>query len=163
MPIITPFLWFDGQAEEAAEYYVSVFKNSKITNVSRYGEAGPGPAGSVMTIEFELDGQPFMGINAPSGNPQEPSDNFSQGKIALFLSCPTQAEVDDLWDKLSDGGQKMPCGWVTDRYGFSWNIVPEGFVDLIGSDDRERAQRAMQAMLQMSKLDIDELRRVYSA
>ncbi len=101
MPSITPFLWFTGEAEEAANYYVSVFKNSKITDVTRYGEAGPGPAGSVMTVDFELDGQPFMAINAPTGDPDVPSDNFSQGKIALFVSCPTQAEVDDLWDKLS--------------------------------------------------------------
>ncbi len=101
MPSITPFLWFTGQAEEAADFYVSIFKNSKITDVTRYGEAGPGPAGSVMTVEFELDGQPFMAINAPSHDPEVPSDNFSQGKIALFVSCKTQAELDALWDKLS--------------------------------------------------------------
>lgn len=163
MTSVTPFLWFTGQAEEAAEFYVSIFKNSRITDVSRYGEAGPGPAGSVMTIDFELDGQPFMAINAPMGDPQVPADEFAQGKIALFVSCPTQAEVDELWEKLSAGGQKLPCGWVADRYGFSWNIVPEGLRDVIGGDDEARAQRAMQAMLQMSKLDIDELRRVYNA
>lgn len=163
MPSITPFLWFTGQAEEAATYYVSVFKNSKITDVSRYGEAGPAPAGTVMTVEFELDGQPFMAINAPSDDPAPPSGNFSQGKIALFVSCETQAELDELWDKLSDGGEKLPCGWVADRYGFAWNIVPKGMMDLVGGDDEERAQRAMRAMLQMSKLDIDELRRVYNA
>jgi predicted 3-demethylubiquinone-9 3-methyltransferase (glyoxalase superfamily) len=163
MPSITPFLWFTGQAEEAAEFYVSVFKNSKITEVNRYGEAGPGPAGSVMTIDFELDGQPFMAINAPTGDPNVPSDNFFQGKIALFVSCETQAEVDDLWDRLAAGGQKLPCGWVADRYGFAWNIVPEGLREVIGGGDDERSQRAMHAMLQMSKLDIDELRRVYNA
>jgi predicted 3-demethylubiquinone-9 3-methyltransferase (glyoxalase superfamily) len=163
MPSITPFLWFTGQAEEAAKFYVSNFKNSKITDVSRYGEAGPGPAGSVMTIDFELDGQAFMAINAPSSDPQAPSDNFSQGKIALFVSCETQAELDELWDRLSDGGKQLPCGWVADRYGFSWNLVPTGLRDVIGGDDAERSQRAMRAMLQMGKLDIDELRCVYNA
>lgn len=163
MPSITPFLWFTGQAEEAANFYVSVFKNSKITDVTRYGEVGPGPAGSVMTVEFELDGQPFMGINAPSNDPQVPSDNFSQGKVALFTSCETQAELDELWDKLSDGGQKLPCGWVADRYGFAWNLVPQGLRGVLDGPDEERSQRALRAMLQMSKLDIDELRRVYNA
>ena len=163
MPSITPFLWFTGQAEEAAKFYVSTFKNSKITEITRYGDAGPGPKGSVMTVEFELDGKEFMAINAPSGDPDVPADNFSQGKVALFVSCPTQAEVDELWERLSAGGQKMPCGWVADRYGFAWNIVPEGLREVLGGDDEERAGRAMQAMLQMSKLDIDELRRVYNA
>lgn len=163
MPSITPFLWFAGQAEEAANFYVSVFKNSKITDVSRYGEAGPGPAGSVMTVEFELDGQEFMAINAPSNDPEVASDNFRQGKIALFVSCPTQAEVDELWEKLSASGKQLPCGWLTDRYGFAWNIVPEGLRDVFGGDDPERAQRAMRAMFQMTKLDIDELRRAYNA
>lgn len=163
MPSITPFLWFTGQAEEAAKFYVSVFKSSKINDVSRYGEAGPGPEGSVMTVDFELDGQPMMAINAPSDDPNVPADSFSQGKIALFVSCETQAELDELWDKLSSGGQKLPCGWVADRYGFAWNIVPQGLRDVLGGPDEERAQRAMQAMLRMSKLDIDELRRVYNA
>ncbi len=163
MPSITPFLWFTGQAEEAANFYVSVFKNSKITDVTRYGESGPGPAGSVMTIEFELDGQPFMAINAPSRDEQVPSDNFSQGKIALFVTCKRQAELDELWDKLSQGGKQLPCGWVADRYGFAWNLVPEGLRDVLGGDDEARSQRAMRAMLQMGKLDIDELRRVYNA
>jgi predicted 3-demethylubiquinone-9 3-methyltransferase (glyoxalase superfamily) len=162
MPSITPFLWFTGQAEEAAEFYVSVFENSRITDVSRYGEPGPGPAGSVMTIDFELDGQPFIAINAPTNDPEVPDDNFSQGKIALFVSGKTQAEVDELWDRLSDGGKKLPCGWVTDRYGFAWNLVPEGLRDILGGDE-ERSQRAMRAMLKMEKLDIDELRRVYNA
>jgi predicted 3-demethylubiquinone-9 3-methyltransferase (glyoxalase superfamily) len=163
MPSITPFLWFSGQAEEATNFYVSVFKNSKITDVARYGDAGPGPAGSVMTVNFELDGQPFMAINAPSDDPPAPSGEFSQGKIALFVGCTTQAELDDLWEKLSDGGQKLPCGWVQDRYGFAWNLVPAGLRDVLSGDDAERSQRAMQAMLQMSKLDINELRRVYNA
>jgi predicted 3-demethylubiquinone-9 3-methyltransferase (glyoxalase superfamily) len=163
MPRITPFLWFTGQAEEAAEFYVATFKNSKITDVSRYGEAGPGPAGSVMTIDFELDGQPFMAINAPMGDPQTPADSFAQGKIALFVTCETQTEIDELWDKLSAGGSPLPCGWVADRFGFVWNLVPAGLRDVLGGDDMERAQRAMRAMLEMGKLDIDELRRVYNA
>ncbi len=163
MPSITPFLWFSDRAEEAAKFYVSVFKNSKITDVNRYGEAGPGPAGSVMTVDFELDGQPFMAINAPMGDEPQPSESFSQGKIALFVSCKTQGELDDLWERLSEGGKQMPCGWVADRYGFAWNLVPEGLRDVLGGDDQERSQRAMHAMLQMGKLDIDELRRVYSA
>ncbi len=163
MPSITPFLWFTGQAEEAANFYVSVFKNSRITDVSRYGEAGPGPLGSVMTIEFELDGQSLMAINDAQESPPKPSEDFAQGKIALFASCETQAELDELWDKLSEGGKKLPCGWLQDRYGFHWNIVPAGLRDVLGGDDEGGSQRAMRAMLQMSKLDIDELRRVYNA
>lgn len=163
MPSITPFLWFTGQAEEAVRFYVSVFDNSKITGVARYGEAGPGPAGSVMTMDFELDGQPFMAINAPSETSEPPGDAFRQGKVALFVTCRTQAELDDLWEKLSEGGEELPCGWVADRFGFAWNLVPEGLREVIGGDDEERSQRAMQAMLQMGKLDIDELRRVYNA
>jgi predicted 3-demethylubiquinone-9 3-methyltransferase (glyoxalase superfamily) len=158
-----PFLWFDTDAEEAAEFYVSIFKNSKITEVSHYGEAGPGALGSVMTVEFELDGQPFLAINSPTGDPAVPSENFSQGKIALFVSCKTQPECDELWERLSEGGKKLPCGWVADRYGFAWNLVPQGLREVLGSDDEERSTRAMRAMLQMEKLDIDELRRVYNA
>lgn len=164
MPSITPFLWFTGQAEEAVEFYVSIFNNSNITETTRYGDAGPGPSGSVMTIDFELDGQPFMAINAPSGPPKPPSESdFSQGKIALFVSCETQAELDELWDKLSAGGAQLPCGWVADRFGFAWNLVPAGLREVLGGDDEVRSQRAMHAMLQMGKLDIDELRRVYNA
>lgn len=163
MPSITPFLWFASQAEEAAKFYVSIFDNSRITEVSHYGEAGPGPSGSVMTVEFELDGQAFLAINAPSESPPEASDEFSQGKIALFVSCQTQAELDKLWEGLSEGGKELPCGWVADRYGFAWNLVPAGLRDVLGGEDEERSQRAMRAMLAMSKLDIDELRRVYDA
>ena len=163
MANVTPFLWFTGQAEEAVDYYVSIFKNSKITETTRYGEAGPGPVGAVMTIDFELDGQEFMAINAPSESSEPPGDDFSQGKIALFVSCETQAELDALWDKLSEGGTQLPCGWVADRFGFSWNLVPQGLRDVLGGDDEERSQRAMRAMLGMGKLDIDELRRVYNA
>ena len=163
MPSITPFLWFTGQAEEAVEFYVATFKNSRITDVNRYGEAGPGPAGSVMTIDFELDGQEFMAINAPAIGPEAPSESFSQGKIALFVTCETQAELDKLWDRLSDGGEQLPCGWVADRFGFAWNLVPAGLRDVLGGNDEERSQRAMRAMLQMGKLDIDELHRIYNA
>ena len=163
MPRITPFLWFTGRAQEAVNDYVAIFKNSRITEIVRYGEAGPGPAGSVMTIDFELDGEPFKAINAPSSDPEVPSDNFSQGKIALFVSCETQSELDELWEKLSEGGRKLPCGWVADRYGFAWNLVPAGLGDVLGGDDAERSQRALRAMLAMSKIDIEELRRVYNA
>lgn len=163
MPSITPFLWFTGQAEEAVGFYVATFKYSRITDVSRYGEAGPGPAGSVMTIDFELDGQEFMAINAPTIGPEAPSESFSQGKIALFVTCETQAELDKLWDRLSDGGEQLPCGWVVDRFGFAWNLVPAGLRDVLGGEDEQRSQRAMRAMLQMGKLDIDELRRIYNA
>lgn len=162
MASITPFLWFDNAAEEAANFYVSIFKNSRINDVSYYGEAGPGPSGSVMTVDFQLEGQDFMAINAPTSS-QSSNNEFAQGKIALFVDCETQAEVDALWDKLSAGGEKLPCGWVQDKFGFAWNIVPRGLRDVLGGPDAERAQRALQAMLQMSKLDIDELRRVYSA
>jgi predicted 3-demethylubiquinone-9 3-methyltransferase (glyoxalase superfamily) len=161
MPTITPFLWFESGAEEAARFYVSVFKNSRITETMYYGEAGPGPAGSVMLVEFELDGQPLKAINAPSDGATAGED-FKQGKIALYVDCETQADVDDLWEKLSRGGKQLPCGWVQDRYGFAWNIVPRGLDDVLGGPDEERAQRALKAMLQMGKLDIDELRRVYA-
>ncbi|HZV76961.1 MAG TPA: VOC family protein [Candidatus Babeliales bacterium] len=162
MPSITPFLWFNTDAEEAANFYVSIFRNSRITDVSRYGESGPGPAGSVMTVDFELDGRPLMAINAPTGDPDVPSENFHQGKISLFVSCETQAEVDELWNKLSEAGKKLPCGWLADRYGFAWNIVPQGLREIIEGDD-ERSQRALRAMLQMEKLDIEELRRAYNS
>ena len=163
MPSISPFLWFHRNAEEAANFYVSIFANSKITDVTRYGEAGPGPVGEVMMVEFELDGQTFMALNDfREASPQQ-ADAFGQGKIALFVSCSTQAELDTLWDRLSEGGEKLPCGWVTDRYGFAWNLVPQGLREVLAGDDEERSQRAMREMLTMSKLDIDELRRVYNA
>jgi len=162
VPTITPFLWFTGDAEEAANFYVTTFRNSKITNVTRYSETGPGEGGTVMTVDFELDGQPIMAINAPMGDPDVPGENFWQGKVALFATCETQAEVDELWEKLSDGGKPMPCGWVADKFGFAWNIVPAGLRELIGGDD-ERSERAMKAMLEMGKLDINELRRVYDS
>lgn len=161
MQSIIPFLWFDKEAEEAANFYVSVFKNSKITNTSRYGEAGPGPAGSVMVVEFQLDGQDFMAINGGTPAPNDNASAADNGRVALYVNCETQAEVDRLWDKLSEGGETVQCGWLRDKYGFSWNIVPAGLSDYIGGDDPVKAQRAMQAMLSMVKLDIDELRRAY--
>lgn len=151
---IIPFLWFNDNAEEAANFYVSIFKNSKIDNVSRYGEAGPMPAGTAMVVEFTLEGQPFMALNG--GTTSEGS-----AAIALYVDCEDQAEVDKLWDKLSEGGEKLPCGWLRDKYGFSWNIVPSGLRDYLGGSDDEGADRAMKSMLQMGKLDINELRRAY--
>jgi len=156
MSQIIPFLWFENKAEEATNLYVSIFKNSKIDNISRYGDAGPGPSGSVMTVEFQLEGQEFMALNGG-----EPSSSQGLSPIALFVSCETQDEVDALWDKLAEGGQKLQCGWLRDKYGIPWNIVPKGLGELLGSDDTERQQRAMKAMLQMEKLDINELRRAY--
>ena len=159
MQKISPFIWFDNNAEEAANFYVSLFKNSKIDKISRYGEAGPLPAGTAMVVEFTLEGQEFMALNggptgAVAGEPHP-------GSIALYIDCETQAEVDRLWDDLSQGGKQIQCGWVTDKYGVTWNIVPQGLSDYIGGDDPERASRAMQAMLKMQKLDLEELRKAY--
>jgi predicted 3-demethylubiquinone-9 3-methyltransferase (glyoxalase superfamily) len=160
MQKITPFLWFEGNAEEAAEFYVSIFKDSKIENVSRYGEAGPGPEGSAMVVEFILEGQEFMALNGGPTGSDRPSAPYP-GSIALFVDCDTQGDVDRLWERLCDGGKKLQCGWVTDRFGVTWNIVPSGLSDVLHGSDSEKSQRAMKAMLQMEKLDIDELRRVY--
>lgn len=154
MQKIVPFLWFEDKAEEAANFYVSVFKDAKIDNISRYGEAGPGPAGSVMVVEFQLEGQEFMALNG--GEPA--ASTASPAAIALFVNCETQAEVDSLWDKLSEGGETLQCGWLRDKYGFSWNIVPTGLGELLGDPDPEKSQRAMKAMLEMEKLDIERLR-----
>jgi len=148
---ITPNLWFDGNAEEAANFYLSVFENSRIVSVARYPEGSPGPAGDVMVVEFELNGQRFTGIN---GGPQY---KFSEA-VSFQISCETQDEVDYYWEKLTDGGEQGPCGWLKDRYGLSWQVTPRGMDELFGGDDPERAQRAMQAMLKMKKLDIGELR-----
>jgi predicted 3-demethylubiquinone-9 3-methyltransferase (glyoxalase superfamily) len=160
MQKITPFLWFDGKAEEAANFYVSIFKNSKIDNISRYGEAGPLPSGTVMVVEFQLEGQDFMALNGGPSSSPSPDEQYP-GAIALFVTCETQGELDVLWDKLSDGGKKLQCGWLVDKYGFAWNLVPAGLFDILGSPDTVKAQRAMKAMLQMTKLDIDALRRAY--
>ena len=156
MPQIMPYLWFAREAEDAAKFYVSIFKNSKIEDVSRYTDAGPGPSGSAMTVRFTLDGQEFLALNGG-----EPAISQGQPPVSLLANCETQGEVDKLWDKLSEGGRKLPCGWVVDKFGITWNIVPDGLGDLLSSDDTERQQRAMKAMLKMEKLDINELRRVY--
>ena len=151
MPAITPNLWFDTEAEEAASFYISVFPNSRIVSVAHYTEAGPRPAGSVMTVEFELDGQRFVGIN---GGPQF---TFSEA-ISLLINCKDQAEIDYYWEKLTDGGEEGPCGWLKDRYGLSWQVVPAGMDEIFSDPDPARAERAMQAMFGMSKLDIAALR-----
>ena len=150
-PRITPNLWFDTQAEEAAGFYISVFKNSRVLNVAHYTDVGPGPAGTVMTVEFELDGQRFVGIN---GGPQF---TFSEA-VSFQIDCEDQEEVDYYWERLTDGGEESQCGWLKDRFGLSWQVVPTGMDELFNDPDPARAQRAMQAMLGMVKLDIAELR-----
>ena len=149
---ITPNLWFDTEAEEAAGFYTTVFKNSRIVNVTHYTAAGPREAGMVMTVEFELDGQRFVGIN---GSPQFTFDEA----VSFEISCETQEEVDYYWERLSDGGEEGQCGWLKDRYGLSWQVVPTGMEELFADPDPQRAQRAMEAMLEMGKLDADALRR----
>ena len=149
---ITPTLWFDTQVEDAANFYTSVFKNSRVISVSRYNEAGPRPAGTVMTVEFELDGTRFVGIN---GGPQFKFDEA----VSFQISCEDQGEVDYFWERLSEGGAEGPCGWLKDKFGLSWQVVPTGMEEFLGDPDPARAQRAMQAMLGMSKIDIGELRR----
>ena len=154
MQKITPFLWFDGRAEEAANFYVSIFKNSKIGTIRRYGEAGPGPKGSVMSVDFELEGQAFVGLNG------DPQFTFTPA-ISFFVNCATQEEVDELWERLSAGGQKNRCGWLQDKFGVSWQIIPTALGKLMGDPDREKSSRVMQAMLQMSKIDIKGLEQAY--
>jgi predicted 3-demethylubiquinone-9 3-methyltransferase (glyoxalase superfamily) len=148
---ITPNLWFDTQAEEAAGFYTSVFKNSRIVNVTHYPEAGPRPAGMVMTVEFELDGQRFVGIN---GGPEFTFDEA----VSFEVDCDTQDDVDYYWERLGEGGQEGPCGWLKDKYGLSWQVVPTAMDELFADPDPGRASRAMQAMLGMGKLDIAALR-----
>ena len=154
MQKITPFLWFDNQAEEAMNLYVSLFKNSKVLGVSRYGEGGPGPAGTVMTATFQLDGQEFMVLNGG------PEFKFTEA-ISLFVNCETQEEVDELWEKLSEGGEISQCGWLKDRYGLSWQIVPTALGQMLEDKDPQKSQNVMRAMLQMTKIDIAALRRAY--
>lgn len=155
MQKISTFLWFDSQAEEAAKFYTSIFKNSKITSTSYYGEAGPGARGSVMTVEFELDGQEFTALNGG------PYYKFTPA-ISLLINCKAQDEVDYFWDKLTDGGEEVQCGWLTDKFGVSWQVVPEGFFDCIMGDDKAGSQRAMHAMFQMKKLDLNVIREAYA-
>ena len=154
MQKITPFLWFDGKAEEAMNFYISIFKNSKIVSVSRYGEGGPGPKGTVMTGTFQLEGQQFMALNGG------PHFTFSQA-ISFFVNCETQQEVDELWEKLSEGGEKQRCGWLKDKYGLSWQVIPSALGEMLQDKDAEKAKRVMKAMLQMDKIDIEGLKQAY--
>ena len=153
MPIqkITPFLWFDHQAEEAAAFYTSIFPNSKVDKVIRYGEAGPGPAGSAMTVEFQLEGQSFVALNGG------PHFKFTEA-ISFVVNCQTQEEIDDYFEKLSAGGSEIECGWLKDKFGLSWQIVPTILPDLLSDRDPEKARRVMQAILKMKRLDIRALK-----
>ncbi len=150
MQKITPCLWFDDQAEEAANYYVGIFKNSKILNISYYGDTGPKTKGTVLTITFQLEGQEFMAVNGG------PEFKFTEA-ISLFVDCENQAEVDTLWENLSADGEEGPCGWLKDKYGLSWQIIPAILGKLISDPDPEISQRVVQAMLQMGKIDIEVL------
>ncbi len=152
---ITTFLWFDNNAEEAANHYTSIFRNSKILEVARYGDAGPGPKGSVMIVRFQLDGQEFLALNGG------PHFKFTEA-ISLAVTCDTQEEVDELWAKLSAGGQEGQCGWLKDRFGLSWQIVPSVVTKLVTDPDPEKSKRVMQAILQMKKIDIAHLKQAYA-
>jgi predicted 3-demethylubiquinone-9 3-methyltransferase (glyoxalase superfamily) len=154
MQKITPFLWFDHEAEEAMNFYTSIFKNSRIISMTRYGEGGPGPAGEVMTGTFQLEGQEFMALNGG------PDHKFNEA-ISFFVSCKTQEEVDDLWHKLTEGGVEGPCGWLKDKFGVSWQIIPTVLGELLGDPDPIKSHRVMQAMLQMKKIDIKALQKAY--
>ncbi len=151
----SPFLWFDSQAEEAMHLYVSIFRNSKVVGIARYGDAGPGPKGSVMTASFELDGQRFTALN---GGPQF---KFTEA-ISFLVDCADQAEVDELWDRLSEGGEKGPCGWLKDKFGVSWQIIPSVLMQLINDPDPDKSRRVMEAMLQMSKIDVAKLEKAHA-
>ena len=155
MQKITPFLWFDGNAEEPMNFYTAIFKNSKIGNVARCGETGPGPKGSVMTATFQLDGQEFMALNGG------PMFTFSPA-ISFFVNCQTQAEVDDLWEKLSAGGEKGRCGWLKDKFGVSWQIIPSALGELMRDQNPTKSKNVMQAMMQMGKIDINGLKQAYA-
>jgi predicted 3-demethylubiquinone-9 3-methyltransferase (glyoxalase superfamily) len=151
MQKITPCLWFDTEGEEAANFYTSIFKNSRILEISRYGEAGPRPAGTVMVVSFELDGQQFTALNGG------PEFTFNEA-VSFQVNCESQQEVDEFWDALSEGGEPGPCGWLQDKYGVSWQIIPTALTELLNDPDPEKSQRAMKAMLQMGKIDIEALR-----
>jgi predicted 3-demethylubiquinone-9 3-methyltransferase (glyoxalase superfamily) len=151
---ITPFLWFDNNSEEAVNFYLSIFKNSKITSIARYGEAGPGPKGAVMTVAFKLDGQNFVALNGG------PHFTFSPA-ISFFVNCQTQQEIDDFWEKLSHGGKTDRCGWLTDKFGVTWQIVPSILVPLLQDKDPQKSQSVMKAMLKMDKLNIKGLQDAY--
>ena len=152
MKPITPCLWYDTQAEEAAKFYVSLFPNAKVTKVTHYGEHGPMPKGTVMTAAFELNGQPFLALNGGSTFKHSPA-------MSLIVYCKDQAEIDAYWEKLSQGGEKSVCGWVTDKYGVSWQVTPAEMEELVGDDDPARSNRVMAALMKMKKLDIAALRR----
>jgi predicted 3-demethylubiquinone-9 3-methyltransferase (glyoxalase superfamily) len=154
MQKITPFMWFDGEAEEAANFYTSTFKNSKIVSIMRYGEAGPGPEGAVMSVTFQLDGQEFIALN---GGPQY---TFSPA-ISFFVNCETQEEVDELWEKLSEGGEKQGPGWLKDKYGVSWQIIPSVLRVMLQDKDPEKSKKVMEAMLEMDKINIKILKQAY--
>jgi predicted 3-demethylubiquinone-9 3-methyltransferase (glyoxalase superfamily) len=154
MQKITPFLWFDNNAEEAVHFYVSCFTNSRVLNVKRYGDAGPGPKGSVMGLTFQLEGQQFDALNGG------PHFKFTPA-ISLFVSCESQEEVDTLWERLLDGGKPQQCGWLTDRFGLSWQIIPRTLATLLDDPDPEKSSRVMRAMMKMVKIDIAELRRAH--
>ena len=154
MQKITPFLWFNGQAEEAMNFYISIFKNTKVINVSRYGEGGPGPKGTVMSATFQLEGQQFMALN---GGPQF---TFTPA-ISLFVNCETQEEVDELWAKLSAGGSEERCGWLKDKFGLSWQIIPSALGKMLGDKDPQKAKAVMMAMLKMNKIDSKKLKQAY--
>jgi len=154
MQKIIPFLWFDDNAEEAIQFYTSIFKNSKIGRITRYGEAGPGPKGTVMTATFQLEGQEFMALNGG------PHFKFTEA-ISLFVNCETQQELDELWEKLSAGGEKGRCGWLKDKYGLSWQIIPKVLGELLADKDPKKSQRVMKAMLQMDKIDVNGLKQAY--
>ncbi|MBA3527953.1 MAG: VOC family protein [Propionibacteriaceae bacterium] len=151
MSTITPCLWFNTEGEDAAEFYTSLFKNSRIVDVTRYGAAGPGVEGTAMTVTFELDGQEFVALNGG------PEFTFNEA-ISFQVHCQNQAEVDDFWSKLSEGGEEGPCGWLKDQYGVSWQVIPTALGELLSDPDPERSQRAMRAMLGMKKIDVDALR-----
>ena len=155
MQKITPFLWFDTQAEEAANFYVSVFKNGKVVSVSRYGEAGPGPKGSAMSVVFEIEGQQFYALNGG------PHYTFTPA-ISLFVNCESQGEVDALWEKLCEGGRPNRCGWLTDKYGLSWQIIPSVLSRLLQSSDAKKSSSVMKAMLSMVKIDVGALEKAYA-
>lgn len=154
MQKITPFLWFENQAEEAVNFYISVFRNSKVGQVTRYGEAGPGPAGSVMVAEFELEGMRFTALNGG------PMFKFTEA-ISMVVDCKDQTEVDHFWGRLSEGGQPGQCGWLKDKFGLSWQIVPEALPRLLGDPDPAKAGRVMQAMLQMTRIEVAKLEKAY--
>ena len=152
---ITPFLWFDGQGEEAANFYTSIFENSRIVDITRYGDAGPGERGSVMTVSFELAGQRFVGLNGG------PNYKFTPA-ISFYISCKDQEEVDYFWKRLlAGGGEPNACGWLTDKYGVSWQVIPDTLIEYLQDEDREKAQRVMKAMMEMIKIDVKKIQKAY--